>query len=122
MENKYANRPDLSFKHQLQSNFKYETFNKISISNIISSNVTEFYTSFARKKFKVVNELLKIIYLLFFRDLYVYAKFYFKTSQDTLLTNRIIIEAISDEFRLRGFWLPVAREYKKMSFTFLQKI
>ena len=113
MENKYANRPDLFFKHQLQSNFKNETFNKISISNIISSNITEFYTSFNRKKFKVVNELLKIIYLLFIRDLYVYAKFHFKTSQVPLLKNKIIIEAISDEIRLRGFWLPVAREYKK---------
>ena len=113
MENIYANRPDLFFKHQLQSNFKNETFNNISISNIISSNITEFYTSFNRKKFKVVNELLKIIYLLFIRDLYVYAKFHFKTSQVPLLKNKIIIEAISDEIRLRGFWLQVAREYEK---------
>lgn len=116
MDNKYETRPDLKFKHYLQKKFRNEFFNNISISRIMAANITQSYLSFERKKFKALNEFIKIIYLLFVRDIYVYLKFFIKTVQPTLLPKKIIIEAISDQARLRDFWLTTASTYKKNEF------
>lgn len=116
MEDKYITRPDLKFKHYLQIKFRDEFFNNISISRIIAANLTQSYLSFERKKFKILNELLKIIYLLFFRDFYLLIKLSLLTKPFTNLKNKIIIEAISDQARLKGFWLTTARAFKKNEF------
>jgi len=119
MEDKYITRPDIKFKHYLQIKFRDEFFNNISISRIIAANLTQSYLSFERKKFKILNELLKIIYLLFFRDFYLLIKLSLLTKPFTNLKNKIIIEAISDQSRLKGFWHTVARTYKKNEFYIL---
>ena len=116
MEDKYITRPDLKFKYYLQIKFRDEFFNNISISRIIAANVTKSYLSFERKNFKILNELLKIIYLLFFRDFYLLFKFSLLTKPFPNLKNKIIIEAISDQSRLKGFWLTTARAFKKNEF------
>ena len=113
MMNEYINRPDLYVKHELQENFKNENFRNVRISKIIASNITQSYLSFEKKKFNLVKELFSIFYLIFIRDLYVFVKFYFRIKKRIDSNNQIIIEAISDESRLRGFWLPIAKKYKK---------
>ncbi|MDC0296337.1 CDP-glycerol glycerophosphotransferase family protein [Akkermansiaceae bacterium] len=113
MEDKYIDRPDLKFKHDLQKNFKDEFFNHISVSKIIAANLTQSYLSFGRKKFKTLNELLKLIYLLFLRDFYYFIKCCLHTGAFPNTKNSILIEAISDQARLREFWLTVADTYKQ---------
>ena len=113
MMNSYINRPDLYVKHELQENFKNENFRNVRISNIIASNITQSYLSFRKKKFKIAKELSNIFYLIFIRDLYVFVKFYFKIKKEIVSKDQIIIEAISDESRLRGFWLAIAKKYDR---------
>ena len=119
MVDEYINRPDLKFQHYLQKKFKNEFFNNISISKIIAASVSQSYLSFERKKFKALKEFLKIIYLLFFRDIYLYLKYCAKIVEPAFMQNKIIIEAISDQARLRGFWLTSAKAYKKNEFYIL---
>lgn len=105
-------RTDLKRLTIIRDFFKKLYFGKIELWRLFGANVTLCFWAHEMKQKKTENilvEFLNFFYLLIFRDIFVYLKYHKKITKIIHIEdNPILIEALSDERRVKGLWLTLA--------------
>jgi CDP-Glycerol:Poly(glycerophosphate) glycerophosphotransferase len=111
-------RADIDFLKELKILLKNERYSDILLTNVLGTNVTLTFwmgrlTQKPRKRYRLI---LLYLYFLFIKDIFKYIKSGFSKSNskdNTILTDKIIIEAQSHESRIKNLWFPVAKKLGK---------
>ncbi len=115
----FRDREDLQVLQRVRGIFKNQHYGSIEIWRLFGANVTLKYWE-KRQNIKDNGcSFFLFFYFYFFRDFLQLFKHYFQTSINECNKNPVIIEALADDPRVSGFWLPVARVYKKESIIIL---
>ncbi len=109
-------REDVRFLKSLRRVLNNQKYEGVMLSNILGANITLAYwqgvlTSKPRTKLTI---LFYFIYTLFIRDFYAKIRARFIKNQVKLnkakISHKIVLEALSSESRLQGFWYPLAKK------------
>jgi hypothetical protein len=111
-------RTDKDILNLLKTILRDDRYLDIPLANVIGANITLIYrqgllTKKPRSKLRLV---LIFIYLFLIKDIVGYVLSICNITNQQKhdeLTNKIIIEALSNESRLRGLWLPLAEKLGK---------
>lgn len=110
MNSWYHDRPEIFFLQEIRDKFKNEKYHNVEVWRLLGANITLAFWQKKKKKKKILSELLFIIYVLLIMDFYKWFLFKISGIKNNPDGNPILIEALSDEQRLRDFWLPVAKK------------
>jgi hypothetical protein len=110
----FNERLDLKVRDAVRDQLKNQYFGNFEIWRLFGANITlKIWQNYKNQKLRIsfIIDFVFFIYFLLLRDI---LKWYFKIRCESgkIVTNPVVIEAISDESRFRGLWLPVAEQFK----------
>jgi len=107
----FRERHDLIVLNRIRDAFKNQFYGTIEVWRLFGANVTLNVWESHKGKENGKSQLLYFIYFFIFRDVFEYLKNFNKIN-DILIDERpLIVEAISDDKRINGFWLPIVENY-----------
>lgn len=108
----FRERRDLIVLNNLRDAFKNQFYGSIEIWRLLGANVTlKYWEKFVFKKNKK-SAIIYLFYFLFFVDFIRLFKFKKYKTRLIFNENPLFVEALSDNVRVNGFWLPVMENYE----------
>jgi hypothetical protein len=109
----FNERLDLKVRDAIREQLKSQCFGNIEIWRLFGANITlTIWQNYKNPKQPIsfIIDFVYFIYFLLLRDILKW-RFNKRCGSVKIITNPVVIEAISDEKRFRGLWLPVAEQF-----------
>jgi hypothetical protein len=106
-------REDLKILSNVRNALRHIRYGRIELWRLFGANITLQYWEGALGKTKISAVLIQLINLFFLTDFKKYFRHRHSTFNYKGDERPLIIEALSDDEKLRGFWLPVAQALGK---------
>lgn len=109
----FRERRDLLVLDRIRNAFRNQYFGDIEIWRLFGANVTlNVWESYKENRNSHKNYFY-FFYYFFLKDALQYVKHQKKLVCNTNISKPFVVEAITEERRIKGFWLPVAEEIPK---------
>lgn len=109
----FRERHDLLVLNRIRDAFKNQYYGTIEIWRLFGANVTLNIWEFYRGNTYSNKNIFYFFYFFILKDFVYYFKHKKKLKNIEINSKPFIVEAISDERRISGFWLPVAEKFSK---------
>lgn len=107
----FRKRHDLLLLSRLRDEFKNQYYGTIEVWRLFGANVTLNVWESHKAKASRKSQILYFIYFFLIKDIFEYFKHHKKNGSILMDKRSLIVEAISDDKRINGFWLPIVENY-----------
>lgn len=108
----FRERNDLVVLDRIRSVFKNQFFGDIEIWRLLGTNVTLNYWERSKGSATKYNAFFYFIYYFLLADFINLVKLRNCNTGSLIEKNTLFVEALSDEARVQGLWLPIVKEYE----------